>query len=648
MSYNLRVLSTLILLALVIPYPLGNSTTTDVHITQTDSLSQSSNWLSGWQYRKSHTINGASGAGTNYQIKIRVLRSLGIDSGGNIFVGTKCASDFADIRFTTNDGVTDLDYWLQDEAEGIFWVEIDDSLDTNQDIYIYYGNSGASTTSDGAATFLFFDDFIGTSLDVGKWNEWATGGSYSVSSSVLTITGGSGAWEQIGTYSQWADNIAVHAYATWDEANYIQVGIDDRTANGNYQGAERSEAGWRKDNAGRRYYVYHDGSQTVSSRSSSISSYTHIALGWESGSSVRFWEAGVLQETTTSTVPSDDMGVCFSARETTTDVSVDWVFVRKYVVTEPSQGAWGYEETPDSSLVSSWSFNEGSGSMLYDLSGNDNDGDITGPLWTTGAMAGHALQFDGTNDYIEIDDSISLRTIANEYTFEAFFKLSSYGTQKGCTLFQMASGTGGNVFIVVANEIPASNKIRIAAMTESSGDEIFDFNYVIPLNQWVALAAVKSSSGNIELYVNGSLEQTLTGFPQVLTQYLSKAFIGADADSGMTLTDFFAGTIDEIRIYNRTLSSSEISQSYIDFFEEETTSTTTTETTTTETTTSTTQTSTTSTTTGSTSPIFTFPVTGSFTLVLGLAVGGIIAVVVIVIVFLQVRSRPSFGGFDYG
>jgi len=81
-------------------------------------------WLSGWSYRKSHEINGSSaGAVTDYQIKIIVHYESGTDYNdntksppeGHIYVAGKSRADFQDIHFTKDDGITELDYWFENE-----------------------------------------------------------------------------------------------------------------------------------------------------------------------------------------------------------------------------------------------------------------------------------------------------------------------------------------------------------------------------------------------------------------------------------------------------------------------------------------------------------------------------------------------------
>jgi len=116
-------------------------------------------WLSGWRYRKPHEIVGSTaGEVTNYQIRITVHYGSGTDSGEHVYLNGKCRTDFGDIRFTSDDGVTELSYWMEEKVDGdyaIFWVKVP-SIPASPDaatIYIYYGNPTATTTSNGDNTF---------------------------------------------------------------------------------------------------------------------------------------------------------------------------------------------------------------------------------------------------------------------------------------------------------------------------------------------------------------------------------------------------------------------------------------------------------------------------------------------------------------
>ena len=98
----------------------------------------------------------------------------------------KMQADFDDLRFTDDDKTTELAYWRESytaSTSAVFWVLVTDDLGYNQTIYMYYGNSEVSTTSDGESTFWFFDDFENNNLD--RWDDVGT--DWSVQSTVVKM-----------------------------------------------------------------------------------------------------------------------------------------------------------------------------------------------------------------------------------------------------------------------------------------------------------------------------------------------------------------------------------------------------------------------------------------------------------------------------
>jgi len=66
-------------------------------------------WLSNWKNRKEFTISRVSGVVTNYQMKLLVGESSGTE-GSNVNCKRYSDSTFNDLRFTTSDGTTLLNY----------------------------------------------------------------------------------------------------------------------------------------------------------------------------------------------------------------------------------------------------------------------------------------------------------------------------------------------------------------------------------------------------------------------------------------------------------------------------------------------------------------------------------------------------------
>jgi hypothetical protein len=63
---------------------------------------------------------------------------------------------------------------------------------------------------------------------------------------------------------------------------------------------------------------------------------------------------------------------------------------------------------PEPSLIAHWSFDEGSGVVLHDRSGNKHDGTIHGATWVP-SPRGQALHFDGVDNYVDCGDAESLQ-----------------------------------------------------------------------------------------------------------------------------------------------------------------------------------------------------------------------------------------------
>jgi hypothetical protein len=109
-------------------------------------------WNSSWGYFKTCQINNPL---DDYQMKIIV----GNSTGGDVICEGYAQPDFDDIRFLRTDNSTELPYWRENytaDTQATFWVN---NLYNDSIILMYYGNDEVTTSSNGTATFIMFDDF---------------------------------------------------------------------------------------------------------------------------------------------------------------------------------------------------------------------------------------------------------------------------------------------------------------------------------------------------------------------------------------------------------------------------------------------------------------------------------------------------------
>jgi len=305
-------------------------------------------WFSGdWSYRKSHIINAQAGADTLYQKRVKVWYGSGTDSDENVYLAGKCRTDFGDVRFCDDDGTTELDYWMEEKVDSdyvVFWVEIADDLSTvNATVFVYYGNANATTTSNGDDTFVFFDDFIGDSLNLTKWV--VREGDVTVSDGELILTGTTGTRGRIDGLVEFNPNSAVHAKSRLNIYSHYQFPIFTRISNDN----TLSDAMGVYTNPFTAIFFisYNEGTFTATNITGSVPD-TGVYRIWEIkwiANKVSLYVDKSHIVTHTTNVP-DETQVCYF-RETNVvgyNVYVDWIFVRKYVDPEPAHGSWGSEE----------------------------------------------------------------------------------------------------------------------------------------------------------------------------------------------------------------------------------------------------------------------------------------------------------------
>ena len=204
-------------------------------------------------------------------------------------------------------------------------------------------------------------------------------------------------------------------------------------------------------------------------------------------------------------------------------------------------------------IVGYWSFNEGSGSTAYDSSGNDNNGTIYGAERTVGGgISRSALNFDGIDDYVEIADDDSLDFGPDgDLTVGAWIKTSSVGNVRLIADKREVAEIGYSIGLTSYGNIGQQISDGINCIHVNS-------NSLVNNNKWHYVVFTVKRNGNLKVYVDGAFEN------QSNVSIVGDISNNNPLNIGQRYTGDhnFNGTIDEVRIYNRSLNSSEISDYY--------------------------------------------------------------------------------------
>jgi hypothetical protein len=225
--------------------------------------------------------------------------------------------------------------------------------------------------------------------------------------------------------------------------------------------------------------------------------------------------------------------------------------------------AWSFTTSSiaDPNFISWWKFDETSGTTAYDSAGTNN-GTVYGAAWTTGKIGG-ALSFDGINDYVNLGD-LDVIVGSNPFTIAGWVNpnLISGSNRE---ILAKASGTNSNQN-QVSIRLTSAGKFQGGFSNGSVTGNTITGASTIPLSTWSFLVFSWDGTTNpagMKLYVNGALDATRQSTCSSIQNLNYPAFIGAYSNAGSPL-NYFSGLIDDVRIYNRVLSASEILQLYQD------------------------------------------------------------------------------------
>ena len=198
------------------------------------------------------------------------------------------------------------------------------------------------------------------------------------------------------------------------------------------------------------------------------------------------------------------------------------------------------------SLVAAYGFDEGSGIVASDSSGRAHHGSISGAAWSAGRF-GRALRFDGVDDWVTVAATAAL-DLTSALTIEAWVYPTASGGWRTIAFKEAAAEVWRHTYGLYST-----------FGTQGAGGHVLLGDYVnvhdavaLPLDSWSHIAVTYDGSA-VRYFLNGTERLKRSGAGRVQASDGALRF-GGNAMWG----DFFQGRIDELRVYSRALTPTEI------------------------------------------------------------------------------------------
>ena len=218
-----------------------------------------------------------------------------------------------------------------------------------------------------------------------------------------------------------------------------------------------------------------------------------------------------------------------------------------------SSNAPGFVQAP-SGAVGYWSFNDD----LVDHSGSRNDGVAEGDAKIIYGIMGKALQLDGDGDYVQIKDNWNL-DITSGFSLSAWIKFDTlYPEANYARILEKGTSPGDKYWMFYVKSSKqigfgfANGLDEIAQKTTKTDWQTGKWYHI------VGTYDPNGGSNNMKIFVNGVLnsQSSQTGVPVANSDPL---MIGG---KNPAIFDFWQGGIDEVRIYRKALSATDITNLY--------------------------------------------------------------------------------------
>jgi hypothetical protein len=226
---------------------------------------------------------------------------------------------------------------------------------------------------------------------------------------------------------------------------------------------------------------------------------------------------------------------------------------------------------PGNGLLGWWPFN----GNANDESGNGNNGIITGATLTTDRFGSinNAYSFNGVSNNIKINNNASLNNANISVSGWFLTNINATDTHTGAKSiigkwWQFPSNCDNNYNSYIFCLARQNNNSTVCLGTNFYSGNNFYYNQPINTGSWYHFTFIHDSTSGGKIYINGLLvsSNNINGF---ICNGVNPIYIGADIENG-NLYRYFNGKLDDIGIWNRALTQTEITELYTGVLSSET------------------------------------------------------------------------------
>lgn len=306
-------------------------------------------------------------------------------------------------------------------------------------------------------------------------------------------------------------------------------------------------------------------------RSNIINSYStgYVSGTDDVGGLVGLDDGGTVTNSFYDQITSGQNDIGNGTPKTTTDMKdqatfdaagIDWDFESIWGINSGENDGYpflrwqGYEHQLQSAqLLGHWLFDEGTGTVAYDSSGNGNHGTLEAAVWTADQFGNDGMALElGVDKWVNIPDTIK----PSEITVCAWVYITATDGSAG-PVFSAEKGLGGTGF-GYRLQVTSDGKLRMEAIAPYTVTGARTVTSAVPLNfnQWYHVAGTYDGN-NVKIFIDGVLEGSSS----------FDTYEGLNSDISIPLAighlegwsvQWFRGKIDDARIYDSALTQEQI------------------------------------------------------------------------------------------